>query len=176
MTHVRDFEEFIYRRAAHYWPQGFDVSENSPSTYEGLIAEHEARGRITVWSGGSRNTIFSSPKVNWAFRAWHDAKHIFNARPFTLEGELLACEDMLDDIAWNKFPEPVGRFQTVPRSWARLTFCEVVGQAEYFAATGKFPTHQARFAAHWLADQVNCWRADAAFAEILGVRVSYWNV
>lgn len=72
-------------------PGGYDVSDAAPETYEELIAHLDAGGRMLVYSGGSEQTIYGDPEVNFAFRAWHDWCHWQGRYDFSHEGEHAAC-------------------------------------------------------------------------------------
>ena len=141
----RAFNVAVLHMASRLFPKGFDVAAEAPSTLEEL-SDHVAKtGRMLVWSGASENTIFADAEVNYAFRAWHDWQHLTYQFPFTLEGEKAAAACQIADIA-----AIFGQSAAVKR-FARLIWCEVVGQAEYKERTGEFPTDQVDFARNWLA-------------------------
>lgn len=133
----------IRDRAAHYWPQGYDVSEDAPGTFETLQAEHKARGKITVWDGASDQTIFPDAATNYAFRAWHDAIHLAHGFGFTLEGEYATCcvhvaEALRAGLGFHD---------------VALICAEVYGQAEHMQRTGDFIADQAAFDAAYIRTQ-----------------------
>lgn len=107
----------------------WETSEHAPNTYENLAALCPGR-HMVVYSGGSDKTIWSSPEVNYAFRAWHDYIHVQFKLPFTLEGETAAA-----------------RIQSRSLSGLakRLIEIEVIDQAKHFLATGEFVADQRAF-------------------------------
>lgn len=111
----------------------FSVAEKAPSTF----GELQLATGITVWGGGSAKTIYGDPYVNWAFRAWHDTEHRAGNHPFTLEGERAVVERQICTL-YCAYPR-------APALWATILRAEVVGQAEHFALTGKFPCDQVTF-------------------------------
>lgn len=112
----------------------FDVSDDAPSTYETLAGR--ATDRLVVWAGASDRTIYGSPSMNHMFRAWHDAGHLLLGAPFTLEGEkavaLWQARQLNDDTL------------------AEIVLAEVVGQAQFFALQGEFPSDQRQFIQEFL--------------------------
>lgn len=134
------FDEAIMAAVKAFLPRGFYAQPEAPSTLDGIIGHYRATGRVRVWDGASDHTIFGSPRVNHAFRAWHDLCHIAGNFPFTLEGEKAAAEMQKGHLKW-LFPD----HPSLER-WCRLIDIEVVGQAEHFEATGQFPEDQRAFA------------------------------
>lgn len=134
------FDRAILQIAAGLFPAGFDTGPDAPNTLEGLTAHVRATGRMLVWNGASTGTIFGSPEVNFAFRAWHDAIHVLGNHAFTLEGELEVAEVQK---AWLRSHYP--NHPNLSR-WVRLIDIEVVEQSKHFAAYGAFPEDQRAFA------------------------------
>ena len=131
----------VWAMARHCMPEGWDVSDDAPETFDALqayVAEHD---RICVSSLNSERTIFGYPETNWAFRAWHDWTHIARGLPFTLAGETETCR--------------VQRvhFESQYRDWhpwtrgfiGAILECEVVEQARFKEETGAFPEDQRAF-------------------------------
>lgn len=126
--------------AGRLFPCGYDVAESAPSSLEELNAQIDATGRMLVYSGNSDCTVYGSPEVNWAFRAWHDWCHWKAQHPFNLAGER-ACLEMqrqhLRTVYGDTHPDlPV---------WDAVLEAEVIGQATYHDATGEFPVDQVTF-------------------------------
>lgn len=92
---------------------------------------------LLVWEGASDATIYCDPRVNHAFRAWHDACHIAGKLGFTLADERRACELQVLQARI--------RYPSIPRRVVELIQAEVIGQAEYFDAAGEFPRDQKAF-------------------------------
>lgn len=100
-----------------------------------------------VWDGGCDSTIYSSPRVNHAFRALHDAYHLILSEPFTDAGERAVCAALNSDLAYYVDIEDIATLHA-----------ETVGQLEYQAAQGRFPDDQARFVAAYLDDAAHAVR------------------
>ena len=47
---------------------------------------------MPVYNGGCDNTIYSTPAVNYAFRAWHDSLHLESHSCFNYAGEKLVAK------------------------------------------------------------------------------------
>ena len=58
----------IVHIASRLLPNGFDVSDEAPDTYEKLKAHLCAGKRMIVWSGGSEATVYGHRSVNFSFR------------------------------------------------------------------------------------------------------------
>lgn len=106
----------------------------APST---LAELYQCGDTLAVWDGASEGTVYGCPKVNHAFRAWHDAAHIAGGFAFDLDGEIAACRYQIR--------QALERFPRLPGTLVRAVECEIVGQAEYFAAHGTFPANQLEF-------------------------------
>ncbi len=137
-------------------PRGYDVSADAPQDYDSLLAHYLKTGRVLVWNGASGSTIFACPEANYAFRAWHDSKHITASLPFTRDGELAAMELQKADI------------RALYDGAESDTFCalleaEICGQFDYSELRGGFPIEQAEFARAYLMD------ADAALRGNFGI-------
>lgn len=113
----------------------FDARSNAPATFGDLM--RHGSSILPVWDGASNATIYKDPRVNHAFRAWHDACHVAGQYDFTLEGERAACEMQQRQL--------VERYPSAPQWALDLLHTEVIGQAEYFAAHGAFPLDQEAF-------------------------------
>lgn len=129
---------------------GWDVGEHAPSTYEALCDLLDHGGRMVVSGEGCEGTIYGSPEVNHAFRAWHDMCHWVYKHDFSLQGETDALMRQLEHLrAWCNFGDvPDCRF----RYWCDILTAEVVGQGRYFHRHGTFPTDQRTFVVAYMAD------------------------
>lgn len=127
-------------------PNGFDVSDVAPDTYEKLKAHLCAGKRMAVWSGGSEATVYGHRSVNFAFRAWHDFCHWEGGHDFTLEGEIATCEMQCQHLF--EFYGDCERIQV----WCSLLRAEIVGQALFFHRHKRFPDDQRSFVAAYLVD------------------------
>ncbi len=121
-------------------PAGWSASAVAPDTFDGLLQDAKRNaGHITVWTGASEGTIYGDPRVNWAMRAWHDSFHVGLLSDFSLAGERRVA---LAQAAECERPED-----------AALLLADVLGQAEYYAQHGSFPTNQVEFVAAYLRDR-----------------------
>lgn len=131
--------QFIEAQAPSY-----DAREVAPSTYQEL-EQARTLARLPIWSGASARTIWPSARHNFAFRAWHDAAHLFGRFAFDLAGETAACDfqcrEMLARIGDN----------ATSRHWCDILRAEIIGQAMHLAAHGDFPSDQAAFVEGYLA-------------------------
>lgn len=123
-------------------PQGWNVVAgyaDAPHSLDDLNESISRTGKITVWAGGSEETIFGCPEHNYAFRAWHDAVHYDLQAPFTLAGEAAT--------AYLQIGQLVRRYGGDGEviEWAARLLSEVIGQAMHNIQTGEFPEDQIEF-------------------------------
>ncbi len=104
--------------------------------FEAMRQDYLNTGVLKVNSDHSENTIFGYPEVNHAFRAWHDHCHLLANADFSREGERAAAELQIKQMKVFMEGSPV-----IP-VFEKLIYAEVVGQADYFFETGKFPDNQ----------------------------------
>ena len=104
---------------------------DAPSSLADLLALAPQADRIPVWSGGSDCTIWSSPAVNYAYRAWHDSIHLHLGAGFDAAGELEVARASL-------YLARTARDRAI--LWA-----ETWGQVEAFLECGRFPEDQRVF-------------------------------
>lgn len=138
------FNVAVLQIANRLFPCGFDVSDNAPDTYETLKAHYDATGRILVWSGASDQTIFGCAEINYAFRAWHDWRHITESADFSPAGESAVCEKQKEDIRAIYDGETADFF-------CALLDAEIMGQLAHEQRHGEFPVDQKAFVVAWLA-------------------------
>jgi hypothetical protein len=107
----------------------YSVSLNAPQSFHELI-RHCTLKSLVIWPGGSDNTIYGDPRINWKFRAWHDALHLITNAPFTVQGETF-----------------MGKLQAskLGTLGSEIVIAEVIGQAEEFNKTGQFINNQVAF-------------------------------
>ncbi len=134
----RAFNIAVNHIASLVLPRGFEVSENAPQCFESLASHYLATGKIRVWNGASESTIFACPETNYAFRAWHDSKHICYGLQFTFEGETRAAELQCDDIRALYDGESADYYCAILQA-------EIIGQFRYQEINGKFPVNQMDF-------------------------------
>lgn len=124
----RELNQAIMALAPTYEAKSF-----APGTFRELMACE----RRVVWDGASDATIYADPRVNHAFRAWHDAEHVRGQFEFSLTGERATCDAQIRGL--------LARFPRAPFFALQVIRAEITGQAEYFAAHGAFPADQAAF-------------------------------
>lgn len=141
------FEAAVLLVANTVLPRGWDVSDDVPThpTLDWLNGMVASTGRITVWSGGSDQTIFADPATNYAFRAWHDWCHWRGQHDFDLEGEK-AVAAMQKRHLRVCFPG-----NAMLPYWMDILDAEIVGQNEYALLTGEFPRDQLQFVTDYIA-------------------------
>lgn len=118
----------------------FTVRDEVPSTFPQIMA---APG--IVWSGGSDATIYGDARVNWAFRAWHDATHCTMLYDFSFAGEAMTCEAQIAEL--------LQRYPNAPALWPAILRAEVIGQALHYQQHGQFPEDQRAFVRRLLTNE-----------------------
>jgi hypothetical protein len=108
----------------------YTARPQAPETFQELMRAEQ----LTVWDGASDRTIWGDARVNHAFRAWHDARHIDGLCAFDPEGEARACEMQCRDI--------LAAYPRAPKLWLDAIRAEVNGQVQFYVNTGAFPSDQ----------------------------------
>ena len=105
---------------------------DAPNTWRELQrAAYDSAGRLRVFNGASSATIYASPSVNFAFRAWHDSLHLAHGLDFSRESELKIAQFHADQIQ--------GEYDK------RLIYADVAAQVEYYFKHGRYvPEHLQR--------------------------------
>lgn len=126
------FDNTILSIVRLYMPDGFDTTPDAErvDSLEKITKIHHKTGRVCVWSGQSANTIFATPEINHAFRAWHDLVHIQESLPFTLQGEIEVCMVQKRHVSHYCKACHVQPIQ-------RLLEIEVIEQVKHYLKTGK---------------------------------------
>lgn len=115
-------------------------SDDAPSTYEEVVRSYHRHNDILfVAREHSDRTIFDDKEINYAFRAWHDYRHITGKHDFSLEGEKCTAIDQIKDM-WVYYGNNA---QT--RVWSAYIWGDVVGQRLYADNFGHFPVEQKEF-------------------------------
>lgn len=116
----------------------FTVVEHGPSTLAELREGYAQHGVIPVWIGGSDHTIYSSPVINHAYRAWHDSFHLSLGAEFHPRGEARV----------NAAQQSAALHYGLCEESLRALHFDTWGQVAYSARhDGEFPTDQAAFVA-----------------------------
>ena len=116
-----------------------DASAVAPETFDAINRAYIERGSLLVWDGASERTIWGDPRINHAFRAWHDLHHIAGQHDFTLAGEIATMHAQCDALRARHGDNEFIRYA------CRVLDCEVAGQAKHFATYGEFPADQIGF-------------------------------
>lgn len=120
-------------------PAHIAVDEGAPQSLAELKAAAAKGGPLPVWSGGSEHTIYSTPEVNFAFRAWHDTFHLLLNAEFNGEGEAIVNAASIRQALEDK---------SVSIEDLQALHYDVWGQYVYATHhAGEFPTNQAAFIA-----------------------------
>lgn len=116
--------------------------ESAPTTLRLLRSRAAVSHYMFVSAEHSVRTIYSSPQVNYAFRAWHDALHLKLGAEFDAHGELLvaraherAVRDAIKQGAYGL--TELDCCALFFETWGQFRYCEEHG--------GAFPVDQARF-------------------------------
>lgn len=143
----RILDTAILHMAARKFPQGYSVSPDAPDTLEKLSALLDAGNRMVVFDGGCERTIYSSPEVNHAFRAWHDWHHWRHHLAFDAAGEARACMYQQQDL------RDVYGDNHMTRQWCAILDAEINGQLAYAEKHGgNFPVDQLAFVREYLTN------------------------
>lgn len=143
------FDKLILSLAKSHWPQGWDVGPNAPDNFSHLKAEYAARGRITVFNGVCDNTIYGSPEVNYAFRAWHDALHIAHNLGFDTDSEIKVSNHQVQQV---RQAQDISWVET--HCFSRWVAADVAGQALYYRRHKRFVQNQRAFVEAYMYDPV----------------------
>jgi hypothetical protein len=119
-----EFKNLILKQASKL---KYRVADVAPSTELELFNGPKT---LVIWSGASEGTIWEDARVNWAFRALHDALHLNTGMSFGPEAEM-----------------ELGRIQANQYTglMADLVYIETSGQAEHYLKTGQFVEDQVKF-------------------------------
>lgn len=153
------FNVAVQTIAARILPCGYDVSADAPDTYRTLVAHYDKTGRIVVWSGASERTVFACRETNYAFRAWHDSKHILFNLPFTMDGEAEVMRLQQADVRALYDGQRADLF-------CNILEAEVIGQGEYNMLYGGYPADQVAFVAAYLMDPKRALRNDFGISRV----------
>jgi len=115
---------------------------DAPNTYKALLLH---RGTLwmgqplPVYNGGCDRTIYSSPNVNYAFRAWHDGIHIAHELDFSPAGEQQVLA-----VSHAHMAQHAKRYGLVAEDFAAIT-ADILGQVMYYQKHGKYVDDQQAF-------------------------------
>lgn len=120
------------------------VHKNAPSTFAGLMerrADFMHGEPLPVSGDGCEHTVYSSPEVNYAFRAWHDGIHIVHGYDFSLAGEQATLA-----VHHTMMGYRAAEYGLVESDFALMTV-EVLGQRMYYERHREYVSNQEAFAA-----------------------------
>ncbi len=155
----RGFNIAVSTIARRVLPCGFDVSDDAPGTYKALTTHYEKTGRVLVWSGASEFSVYACRETNYAFRAWHDSKHILFNLPFDMAGEVEVMRLQQADVRALYDGRQADLFCAILEA-------EVIGQGEYNNLYGGYPVDQFAFVAAYLHDPRRALRSDFGISPV----------
>ena len=118
-------------------------SEDIEVTFESHKKIYRETGKIYIWTGESKNTIFGKEKINHYFRAWHDYIHLNYNLGYSITEESIVCNIQRDIL---------------PNEWyfeKELINAEIIGQAHYYYKNNSFVENQRLFTSMYLNDSIN---------------------
>jgi len=113
-----------------------DAPNESEALFDWAASHVVGVDPIPVWDGASDDSIYGSPEVNYAYRAWHDATHIKLGLDFSMESEEQVSLAHVRE-AWDA---------GLSAEDCRLLWIDSQGQNEYFKVHGDFVPNQREFA------------------------------
>lgn len=117
-------------------------SKDIKETFEAHKKTYRETGKIYIWTGESKNTIFGKEKINHYFRAWHDYIHLNYNLGYSITDESIVCNIQRDML---------------PNEWyfeKELINAEIIGQAHYFYKNNSFVKNQRLFASMYLNNSI----------------------
>ena len=147
------FERATLTIARRLVPQGWRGHDRAPDNLSDLQTLWDKcdrfGGPVIVSNLHCDRTVFSSPAVNMAFRAWHDFRHITESAEFDDVGEHEVHNAMARDLAQWRVERGID-IMGMRRAYALLE-AENLGQLAYWRAYGAPPVDQRTFALGYLA-------------------------
>ena len=117
-------------------------STNIEATFESHKKTYKETGKIYIWTGESKNTIFGKEKINHYFRAWHDYIHLNYNLGYSITEESIVCNIQRDML---------------PNEWyfeKELINAEIIGQAHYYYKNNSFVKNQRLFTSMYLDNSI----------------------
>ena len=94
---------------------------------------------MPVYNGGCDNTIYSHPRYNYAFRAWHDQIHLDLDLGFGKLAEIKVCNEHVRQARARSVMVGLNDEDI------RAIYCDVAGQVLYYYKYKEFINDQALF-------------------------------
>ena len=126
-------------------------SEYAPASFTALKywdKHAEPSDSMPVYDGGCNNTIYSHPRYNYAFRAWHDRVHLDINAGFGKLDEIKVCNEQVRQAR---------RRQTMlglTDDDIRALIADVAGQVLYYYKYNEFVDDQSMFVADCMDDGI----------------------
>lgn len=150
MTPIEVLEQCILDLAPNHY-----ACENAPNDYKSLMNwyNNNNSGVLPVFNGSSDKTIYSSDRVNFAFRAWHDAIHIAFKLDFSYADELEVAKHHVDELLCWCIGHGIDG--NLAYDAAELVYADVVGQVEYYYHHKKYVDNQLDFVVDYIVNDFN---------------------
>ena len=130
-------ESFVLNQAPKHHPDPY-----APGSWKSLRAwsRHATpNDSLPVYQGGCDRTIYSNPRYNYAFRAWHDKIHLDLGLSFSKLDEIKVCNEHVRQIREHAI------MFNLNEDDVRAMHCDVAGQVLYYYKYNEFVNDQALF-------------------------------
>ena len=145
----KDVERYLILWEEALKSQGLRVGvmQDAPSTYKDVVNSFLNTGILVVYEGASENTIFSHPRINHLFRAWHDLGHITNKLDFQFHNERKLGEIQANEV-YDALLNTAGHDRA--NNARSLVRAEIIGQIEYYQIHRKYVDDQKSYTMGYL--------------------------
>lgn len=123
----------------------YSVSDEAPNSYAELKSLLDGGEQLVVYSGGSETTIFADPKINFAFRAWHDLTHYQYEYDFSLIGEMFTCNAQIYEVTYTLGAD-------IAQHCRPYLTAEIIGQRLYYDKYKCYVEDQQAFVLAYMAN------------------------
>lgn len=132
----------MVRRTATELGFGWRATALAPSGLEQATEElracHLIGSPFRVYAGASDDTIYDCPETNYAYRFWHDTRHVWLGADFSADAELEVASCHLAQAKGAGFGLGTIEYQ--------LLYADTVGQTLFMAQSHRFVENQRQFA------------------------------
>ena len=118
------------------------TDEYAPSSFKALKAwdsHADPTDSMPVYAGGCDNTIYSHPRYNYAFRAWHDRVHLDLDLGFGKLDEIRVCNEQVRQARARSVMLGLNEDDI------RALTADIAGQVLYYYKYNEFVNDQALF-------------------------------
>ncbi len=153
--------EYLAAETVKHTGIGYRPQAEAPDNWEALQQQYAEAldagvGMISVYSGASDCTIYTSPHANYAFRYWHDTGHVQHGLSFTPEDEralqtLYHIREMRAAL-WTATMHIPGYTRETLELALQMYKADTLGQIEYVVANKRFPNDQLAFVLAYLSN------------------------